>query len=158
MSRTRPTHLLVLALTGALAAWLIELALVSGGRPVLVPPLTISVVLALIAVIVAAMAWPVRKVSRGVPGARVDPFYAARVVVLAKASSLTGAILGGAGIGILVHLSSRTVLPGVGSLLLAGAMALAAIMLIAGGLLAEHWCTIPPDDDENAGPETQGTT
>lgn len=156
MTRTKPAHLVLLAAFGAVAAWLLELVLVSTGRAVIVPPFTIAVVLALLGVIVAAMAWPVRKVSRRVEGATVDPFYATRVVVLAKASSLGGALLAGAGAGVIAHLLSRTVVPGVGSVAMSIAMTAAAVLLVIGGLLAEHWCTIPPDDDD-ATPDPQGT-
>lgn len=153
MTRTRPAHLVLLAAFGAIGAWLLELALAAAGRPVLVPPITITVVLALLGVVVAAMAWPVRKVSRRVEGARVDPFYATRVVVLAKASSISGALLAGAGAGALAYLLSRSV-PAVGSVTLTIAMTASAVLLIIGGLLAEHWCMIPPDDDS---PDLQGT-
>ncbi|MEQ1737780.1 MAG: DUF3180 family protein, partial [Rhodoglobus sp.] len=89
----------------------------------------------------------VRRVSRRVVGARVDPFYATRVVMLAKASALSGALLAGAGLGIAVYLLGRSV-PGVGSISLAFAGAAGAVLLLVGGLIAEHMCAIPPDDDD----------
>jgi hypothetical protein len=148
----------LLAAFGGMAAWLLELALAAMGRAVVVPPFTIAVVLFALGVIVAVMAWPVRKVSRGVPGAKVDPFYATRVVVLAKASSLGGSLLAGAGVGILAYLLSRSVVPGVGSIAMSVAMTIGAVLLVVGGLLAEHWCMIPPEDDDGTAPDPQGTT
>ena len=100
MTRTKPLHLFLLAALGAAALWFVETALAASGRPVLIPPFTLAVALVLIGVIIVLMAWPVRKVARGDRTKRVDPFYATRVVVLAKASSLGGALLAGAGFGI----------------------------------------------------------
>ncbi len=147
MNRTHPLHLIVLAVLGAVAAWLLETGLAASGRAVLIPPVTLAIALVLIGAIVLVMALPVRRVSRKVPGARVDPFYATRVVMLAKASALSGALLAGAGVGIAVYLLGRAV-PGVGSISLAFAGAVGAVLLLVGGLVAEHMCAIPPDDDD----------
>jgi O-antigen ligase len=146
--RTRPLTLVLLAVLGGGIAWLAETALASSGRPILIPPFTLSVALILIGAIIVVMAVPVRRVSRGVANARIDPFYATRVVMLAKASSLSGALLGGGGIGIVGYLLSRSVLPAAGSVTMGLATALGAILLLVAGLVAEHWCFIPPDDDE----------
>ena len=147
MSRTKPLHLVLLAAFGGIAAWVLETVLAASGRAVLLPPVTLAIALVLIGAIVVIMALPVRRVSRRVEGAKVDPFYATRVVMLAKASSLSGALLGGAGLGIAFYLLGRAVLPGVGSITMAFACAAGAILLLVAGLIAEHMCTIPPDDD-----------
>lgn len=148
MTRTKPLHLVLLAAFGAAALWFVEIALAASGRAVIIPPVTLAAALVLIGVIIVVMALPVRRVARGDKSARVDPFYATRVVVLAKASSLGGALLGGAGLGIVGYLLSRSVLPAVGSVTMAVASAVGAILLLVAGLIAEHMCTIPPDDDE----------
>lgn len=148
MTRTKPVHLLILAALGATVGWFLQTALAASGNAVIIPPLTLAVALALIGVIVVLMALPVRRVTRRVEGARVDPFYATRVVMLAKASSLSGAMLGGAGLGITAYLVTRSVVPGVGSVAMALASTVGAIILLVGGLVAEHMCTIPPDDDD----------
>lgn len=159
MTRTRPLTLVLLAAFGITAGWFLETALTAAGRPIVIPPFTLAVALLLIGVVIVIMALPVRRVSRGVPNARIDPFYATRVVVLAKASSLSGALLGGGGLGIAFYLLSRSVLPGVGSITMAFATAVGALLLLVGGLVAEHMCTIPPDDDDNndVRPDPQGT-
>jgi hypothetical protein len=158
VTRTKPTTLVLAAVLGATVLWFVQVALAATGRPVLIPPFTLGIALLLIGVIVVAMAWPVWRVSRGVAGARVDPFYATRVVMLAKASSLSGALLAGAGLGVVGYLLTRSVLPPGGSIATAAATAVGAILLLVAGLVAEHWCTIPPDDDERGGtPETRGT-
>lgn len=159
MTRTKPLHLLVLAVFGGAITWFVETALAASGRPVLIPPFTLAVALVLIGVIIVAMAWPVRRVARGDRTRRVDPFYAARVVLLAKASSLGGALLTGGGIGIAGYLLSRSVLPAVGSVTMGVATAAGAVLLLVAGLVAEHWCAIPPEDDDAkrpGAPDTQG--
>ena len=148
MTRTRPLNLLLLVVLGGGIAWFLETALAVSGNAIVIPPFTLAVALLLIAVIIIVMALPVRRVSRGVANARIDPFYATRVVLIAKASSLSGALLTGAGFGILAYLLTRSVIPGIGSLSTAGASTVGAILLLAAGLIAEHWCFIPPSDDD----------
>ena len=148
MTRTKPLHLVLLAALGATLAWFLQTALVAAGSAVVIPPVTLAFALALIGAIVIVMALPVRKVARRVEGARVDPFYATRVVMLAKASSLSGSLLAGAGLGIAAYLVTRSVIPGVGSVAMALATAAGAIILLVAGLVAEYMCTLPPDDDD----------
>lgn len=154
MTRTSAGHLVLLAVLGGAAMWFIEVALAASGNAIVVPPLTLAIALTLIGVIIVVMALPVRRVSRGVPDARIDPFYATRVVMLAKASSLGGALLTGAGIAVAAYLLTRSVLPGVGSVVLAFASAAGAAILLVAGLVAEHMCTIPPDDDRRSDSRT----
>jgi Na+/melibiose symporter-like transporter len=158
VTRTNPLHLVLLAVLGGGATWLLQTALASAGQPVLIPPFTLAVALTLIGVIMVVMALPVRRVTRGTARKRVDPFYATRVVMLAKASSLSGALLAGGGLGIAGYLLTRSVLPGVGSVTMAFATALGAILLLVAGLVAENMCTIPPDDDDKQDdrPEPRG--
>ena len=157
MTRTRPVSLIVLAVIGAAATWLLEVALAAGGRAVVIPPFTLAAALVLIGVIIIVMALPVRRVSRRMPNARIDPFYATRVVMLAKASSLTGALLAGGGSGILAYLLSRSITPVAGSVAMTVAAGVAAIVLMVAGLVAEHMCAIPPDDEHpKPGPRGPG--
>lgn len=146
MSKTNPWHLILAAVGAGVALWIVEVVLVATGRFALVPPVSVAVVLALIGVIVVVLAVPVRKVARREPNARVDPFYATRVVAVAKASSFTGALLGGGALGIALFLLTRTVTAG-GSVLMALASVIGGIVLLAGGLIAEWMCTITPDDE-----------
>lgn len=145
MTRSRPLPLVLLALVGFALAFATDLALAMRGEPVLVPPLSLAVGLMLIAALLVALAWPVRAAAKG--ERRIDPFYATRVVVLAKASALAGALLlGGVG-GILTYLLSRAVVP-IGSTLTAAGTLVAAVILLIAALVAEHFCALPPDDDE----------
>ncbi|MGL4339616.1 MAG: DUF3180 family protein [Rhodoglobus sp.] len=151
MTRTRPLTLLLLAVLGGVLLWFVELALASSGRAVLIPPITLGVALLGIGLIVVVMALPVRRVSKRLANARVDPFYATRVLMLAKASSLSGALLGGGGVGIVCYLLSRSVLPTSGAVIMSISTVVGALLLLVAGLLAEQMCAIPPDDDKPGG-------
>ena len=148
MTRTTPASLVLLAVLGGGVMWFIETALATSGRAVVLPPITLGVALLLIGVIIVAMALPVRRVSRGVAHARVDPFYATRVLMLAKASSLGGALLGGGGLGIVGYLLSRSLVASPNAVTMSVVTAAGALLLLVAGLVAEHMCSIPPDDEK----------
>lgn len=147
MTRTRPSLLLALGLAGAIVGWFLEVVLVASGRPAVIPPITLGAAVGLIGILIVLLALPIHRVVRKVPGAHVDPFYATRIVLLAKASSMAGALVSGLAVAILAFLLSRSVLPAVGSISMAVVTTVGAIVLLAGGLIAEKMCTLPPDDD-----------
>lgn len=149
MSRTSPWTLIAIVAGGGLVGWFVELILVAMGRAVVVPPYPLAAALVVLAVAVVAVAIPVRRVARGIPGARVDPFYATRVVVLAKAVAIAAAGLAGLFGGALAFVATRPVV--VDDLLwksIAGLAASAA--LLAAGLIAEGMCRIPPRDEQES--------
>lgn len=75
---------------------------------------------------------------------RVDPVYAVRVLAFAKASSLAGAVLGGACAAVLVFVLTRPVIAD--ALLPSSIIAVVgAFVLLVAGLVAESWCLLPPD-------------
>jgi hypothetical protein len=148
VKRTRVTTLVVLGIVGAAAGALVELALVAAGRPIVNLPITLAVALAVIGGIVVTMAVPIRWMTRATTAPRVDPFYATRILMLAKACAYTGALVAGVGAGVLAYLLTRSVI-GLGSVTQAIAAIAGAGVLLAGGLVAEHMCRVPPDDDEN---------
>lgn len=149
MTRTTAGPLLLLALVGAIVGFVADTLLAGQGRPVFVPPISLAIALVLIAAALLAGAWPVRRAAAG--ERRIDPFYATRIVVLAKASALGGALLLGAASGILIYLLSRSIVP-VGSALTTGAALVGAVLLLVSALVAEHFCSVPPptDDDDQA--------
>ena len=156
MKPTTPTTLLALAVAGGALMYASELVLLRLGQPIVVPPITLAVALALLGVIIPVLAWPVRSLTSGKsPTGYIDPFYATRVLLVSKAGSLTAAALAGGGIGVLVFLLGRAVIAWpqvlVTSLTLAG-----GILMLVGALVAERWCVIPPSDGEESSPAVEG--
>jgi hypothetical protein len=152
MKRTHARTLIVLALIGAVAGFLTQLVLASVSQPKLRPEYTFAITLVFIAIIVIALAIPVRRVTRSEVRRHVDPFYATRVVMLAKASSLGGALLTGFGVGLFVELAVRSGSPSSDAYLRVGATIGASLLVLIAGLVAEYLCTVPPDDEQKPPP------
>jgi len=148
MKRTHTSSVVAFVLAGIVLGYLTDLAVVSGGGKAIVPPLSLPVTLTGVAVIVVALAWPIRRAVKGKATKHLDPFRAMRTAVLAKACSLSGALVFGFGIGITLFLLTRSVVPAADTVWLALATAIGAALLLAGGLVAEAFCTLPPDDPE----------
>ncbi len=148
MKRTNVGVLVLLAAIGGVGGGFLEAGLTAAGRPIVLPPLTLALALAAIGGIVVSLAVPIRRLTRGRAKGPIDPYYATRVLVLAKASALTGALLTGFAIGVAFYLLTRSIVP-TGSVGSAVATILGAGVLLAGGLVAEHMCTIPPSDDDD---------
>lgn len=154
MRRTRPTSVIGLGVLGLVVGFLGEFTAAGSGLAVFVPPLTLPITLVAVAIIIVAFAIPIRRAVRGRSSRRIDPFQAMRIVVLAKACSLSGALLTGAGIGILFFLLTRDVLPSSNAVLLTVLGTAGAVVLLVAGLLSEFFCTLPPGDDNDEDPET----
>jgi len=150
MRRTSPWTLVLLGVAGLVVGWLVEIGLASTGRAILVAPYGLAIALVVLALAIVAVAVPVRRVARGRPGARVDPFYATRVVVLSKAASLAAAIFAGLMGGALVFVATRPVVSTDMLWKSIAGLAASAALLIA-GLVAENMCRVPPGagDDEH---------
>ena len=154
MKNTRASTIILIIVLGAAVGAVIELALVANGRPIIGLPITLGIALAVIGGIVVTLAVPILRMTRATSAPRVDPFYALRIVMLAKACAITGALGVGVGLGVLLYLVTRTIVA-VGSVGQASITIVGAGVLLAGGLVAEHMCRIPPSDDENdAGKDT----
>jgi hypothetical protein len=148
--RTGPFALIALGVIGVVIGYLLEIALVAAGTAMLVPPVSLSVTLVAIAVIVVLFAIPIRRAVRSKVRVHVDPFRAMRVAVLAKACSLVGALLTGTGIGIVVYVLTRPI-PATSDVIWPSVVAaVSAVILLVAGLIAEYFCSLPPpkDDDE----------
>lgn len=148
MKRTSVATLIVLILGGAILGGLLKVAAAAFGGSLSLP-VVLGVGLGLIGVIVVLLAIPIRRHARGRAPRPVDPYYATRVLVLAKACALAGALLAGGGIGITVYLVTQLDSPTGGSIGSAVALIIGAGVLLAGGLIAEYMCTVPPGDDDD---------
>jgi hypothetical protein len=157
---TRASTLVSVALVAAVAGFALDAVLASRQVPTLflTPPLGIT--LAFIGVAVVLMARPVRRHARdGAARQRpVDPLYAIRVVVLAKASSIAGALLGGFAVGLLVYLLTRSAFPSLGSVLPNAVAVGGGLVLTVCAIVAERMCIAPPDDDDDGDLPRGGTT
>ena len=80
----------------------------------------------------------------------MDPFFAMRVLVLAKASSLTGALLVGAAGAFLGYAVTRTGSVAVPAFWPDVITGIGALALCVAGLIVEWWCRIPPQDRAEA--------
>lgn len=81
----------------------------------------------------------------------VEPVVAARVLGLAQASALTGAVMAGVYLGQALVLVPDITFAGRGGLVLRfGAAALGGLLMAVAGLLVQSWCRIEDDDDEDS--------
>jgi hypothetical protein len=149
MKRTHASSVIAFVLAGIVVGYLGDLAVVSSGAKAIVPPLSLPITLTGVAALVVALAWPIRRAVKRKTTKHLDPFRAMRTAVLAKACSLSGALVFGFGLGITLFLITRSVVPAAGTVWLAFATAIGAGLLLAGGLIAESFCTLPPDDTEH---------
>ena len=153
MTRTRSGTLVLLVVIGTVVGFLLQIGLAAASLAKFRPEYTFGATLALIAIVVVALAVPVYRATHGPLRHPVDSFYATRVVVLGKASSLAGALLSGLGVGLvfelLIHSSTTTG----DSVLRVLATLGGAVLLLAGGLVAEFLCRVPPHDDDEDHPD-----
>jgi hypothetical protein len=149
--------LVVAAVIGIGVGFLIDQVLTATGRPTFTPAVTLPILLVLLGAVVVALAVPIRRAIHGKSGQPVNPFRAVRIAMLAKASSIVGAAVGGIGVGLALFLVTRPVTPSLGSMGTILATAAAGALLIGAGLVAEHLCIIrKDDDDEQPGGEDPG--
>ncbi len=148
MTRTRVSTLVVLVAVGAAVGFLAQVALAAGSLPKYQPEFTLALSLLFIAGIAIALAVPIRRATRATVPTRIDPFHATRVVLFAKASSIVGALLTGAAVGLLAELITRNGGLNTDSLLRSLAVLGGAIVVLVAGLVSEFLCTVPPDDDD----------
>lgn len=149
MKPTRPSTLISVAIVAAVAGFALDAVLASRSAPVLLLSTAFSLTLVCIGIAMVLMAMPVRRHVRGTARRPVDPIYATRVVVLAKASSIAGALLGAFALGLLAFSVSRTVLPSLGSIVPNAVAAGGGLVLVVCALVAERMCTLPPRDDDD---------
>jgi Protein of unknown function (DUF3180) len=156
----KPTRARNLLLTGVLAAavtWALLTVIYSD-----LPPLTWTGIPALL-LAAAVEAWTGRdlraRIMGGNPGTKpLPPMFVARMVVLAKASSLVAALLAGVSVGFIGYLSDKTDAATPRSDLITASISFGAcLILIAAALFLEYCCRVPRDphedhDDEPAPP------
>ena len=153
MTRTRPSTLVLLAVIGTVIGFLLQIALAAASAPKFRPEFTFGATLALIGIVVVVLAVPVYRATHGPLRHPVDSFYATRVVVLGKASGLAGALLSGLGIGLVLEVLIHSGTTTTDTVLRVLAALGGAVLLLAGGLVAEFLCRVPPRDDDEDHPD-----
>lgn len=141
----RPRATVGTGLVVGVVSWLLSRWWLAGGRRVLETPWLAAALLAVMAVALLVVAWPMRRYRR--EGTAVAPLRAARILGLAQAGALTGAVVCGLYLG-----HALVLLPdlGFGShaelALRLGAAALAGALVAVAGHVAQGWCRIRDED------------
>lgn len=148
MKRTRISTVISLLVVAAVAGFAVDAALAATQHPTMIPAFTLGLVLLAISAIIISLAVPVYRVARGRTHEPIDAYYATRVVLIAKASSLAGALFGGFVGGLLAYMLTRGVSVAAGALVPTIVGVVGGIVLLVAGLVAENMCTVPPDDDK----------
>ncbi|WP_345513640.1 DUF3180 domain-containing protein [Phytohabitans houttuyneae] len=150
MGPTRPATLVVAGLAAAAVAWWM-ISSFYGEIPRL--PWLPTVTLAALAVLEAYVAVNTRQRIERRPGREpVDPLAVARFVVLAKASSLAGAIFAGFYAGLVGWLFLERTRAADNDIPAATAGLVASLALVGAALWLERSCRVPkrPDDDNES--------
>ena len=147
MKPVRASSAVLTALVTAVVAWIaLDLWTGQGGR--LLPlPWFAAIAIAAVAAVVLVLGWEVRRSVRGQRNLPLDPLFAARVVVLAKAAIYGGGVLAGWYAAQALILFSNVSGLRRERLVVAGVTALAAVVLTVAGLIAQRWCRLPDDDE-----------
>jgi uncharacterized membrane protein len=152
MRFTRARDLVAAGIIAAVVVYL-GIRLLYGDIPQL--PTLAGVTLLVLAIIEAAFGWSlrnrIRAYSQGRPAEKpLQPLTAARALALAKASSLLGAIMLGAWLGVLAYLlPRRDELPAAAEDTPSAIIGMVcAAVLIAAALWLEYCCRTPRDQDE----------
>lgn len=160
----KPIKILTLvgwAVPAATLGYLVAKFTSSNGGQVPVTPVNLILTFVAIAVILAIFALPMLRYRRALaeqlkaPNAprpkRLNPFYAVRLLVLAKATSISGSLFVGWHIGVIWMQISSPVTPQSTWQNVAGLLAAFAMVII--GVIVERLCRIT-DDDATEGAST----
>jgi len=152
MKPTKASFLFLISLPMMVLAFFAASLLVSRGFQVPVSPINLLITLAAIATVLLALSIPIWRYRNGLKQAsskrpkRVDPFYAVRVLLLAKASSIAGVLFAAWHLGVVIFQISGAVV--VQSLVLQNAIGfLASLSLVIAAIVTEQICRLPQDQD-----------
>jgi hypothetical protein len=152
MKPTKLSLLLLISFPSTLASFFIASFMVGRGLQAPVSPANLLITLAAISAVLLALAIPIWRYRSALKQKspqrpkRVDPFYAVRVLLLAKASSLAGVLFASWHLGVVVFSLSGTVV--VQGLVLQNVLGfIASVMLIVAALITEQICRLPQDLD-----------
>ena len=150
MKPTRPIDLVTAAVVGAVLTYLL-VRLAYGGLPRL--PLLAGITLLILGVAEVLLGNTLRARIERRPGTEpVNPLLAARAVTVAKASSLAGAIMAGAWLGVLGYVLplGSEIAAAAGDTAAAVVGLVSALSLVGGALWLERCCRTPDDKDPSS--------
>jgi hypothetical protein len=160
MKPTKILSLVIAAASAAIATYLLIRLAVASGFQVPVANLNLILVLPIIGLIVLGMTWPIIRYRRAIsdlakataagnPGVkrpkRVDPFYAVRLLLLAKASSISGALFIGWHLGAVAIQAGLPVITE--SIWLNFSALIGSLIMTACAVVAEFICRIRQSGD-----------
>lgn len=159
MRPSRANVLLVIALAAAVVVWAVLRVIAAQASTLPRIPVATAVVVALMGAGVLVAAFSLRGRIHGRPGVKPLPALAsARYAVLGKATAHVGALLTGGYLGFTVFVlleldgEARQV-----RLLPALATVAAALLVLVAGLVLEHFCRLPPDDESSSAQSSTGS-
>lgn len=157
MKPTKATALVSYASATSILGFGVSALLVRSGYALPLSPTNLLITLPVIAIVLVIMALPILRyraaVKRAIekpetakqhPPKRVDPFFAMRVAVLAKAIAISGSVFLGWHAGVLIALVRAPEVES-GSVWRQVFGLLGSIALIVAGLIIENSCKVPPD-------------
>jgi Protein of unknown function (DUF3180) len=153
MKQTKILSLLIAFAISAAATFAIVKAVVANGGVVPVAPTNLLISIPAIAVIELLAAIPVfryrRELSKfastGKRPKRIDPFYAVRILALAKATAISGALFSGFAASLVLLQATLPVLPD--SIWLNVIALVESILLIVVAMIIERACKLPEDGE-----------
>ena len=155
MKPTRLSLLLLTSLPTTVAAFFAATFMVSRGFAVPVSPINLLITLIAISLVLLGLSIPIWRYRSGLKQTstqrpkRVDPFYAVRVLLLAKASSLAGMLFASWHLGVVLFQLSGAVV--VQDLVLRNAFGfVSSALLIAAAFITEQICRLPQDKDPDS--------
>ena len=149
MRATRPRDLVITFVVAAVVANLV-VRLTYGSLPSF--PAPAGVTLAVLGIAEAVAGWALKGRVERRPGSRpVEPLVAARAVLVAQASALGGALVGGLWAGLLVYVAPQagTVTAAASDTTASIVGLLSAAVLVGGALWLEHCCRTPDDPEDD---------
>lgn len=144
--RTPWTTLLLAFVIGFVAGSLLALLTRGSSTNLLGTTIVVPIILVLLAIVVLILGWQVRRYAKG-KNKKFDVRRGTLTLVMAKALEIVGGILAGWYLGQLLVVVAHPASEWAKSVLVeCGVASAAALFDLVAGIIAEWWCTLPPDE------------
>lgn len=153
MKPTKIISLILATFLSAAATYAIVRAVIANGGSIPVAPNNLLISIPSIAVIELLAAIPVFRYRReltkfattGKRPKRIDPFYAVRILALAKATAISGSLFAGFALSLVILQATLPVIPD--SIWLNAIALIESILLIVAAQIIERACKLPEDGE-----------